>query len=426
VANVGKIVDKVDGFQQRHAWAAIPFGVYKKFSEDQAGNLAALISYYAFFSIFPLLLALTTILGFVLSGDPTLSAKIYNGAAGSIPLISQNSSQHPLKGSVFALVFGVLVAIWSGLAVASQAQSAFNVVWTIPRVDRPGFLPRIVRNLELVAVVGGGLIITTLIQGLISNTAKYGLNLGIGVSILGAVVGIVLNIGLLMVLYRRGTARELSWRDVFPGAIVGGIGWFVLQKVGSEFINSKVAGDKGTYGTFAVVIGLLSYFYLLSQITLYAAEINVVVAEKLWPRGLRALQGVATTDADERAYSAYPERERQAHDTAIGVDVDKQPDGQTDPADPNDPDDPDDPGSSRGRSAAPAAADDHSGTDRSGHSGHLGTDRSGHSGTTASGESGTNGSGDSADADGRGPVRVPGGHQDLSEAIARIKARDRA
>lgn len=323
MVDVGKTIDRADGFQQRHAWAAIPFGIYKKFGEDQAGNLAALISYYAFFSIFPLLLALTTILGYVLAGNAALQKKIFSSALGSFPIISSSSSVKPLTGNVFALVIGLGLALWSGLAVAQQAQTAFNVVWNVPRVDRPGFLPRLLRSLELVVVVGGGLIVTTLVQGFLSGTSKYGLDLGYGLVVLGAVVGIVLNVGLLMLLFNRGTGRDLTWRAVFPGAVVGGIGWFVLQKVGTHLVNSKVSGASGTYGTFAVVIGLLSYFYLLAQVTLYASEVNVVLADRLWPRGIRSLAGKATTEADERAYSAYPERERQAHGTDVDVDVDR-------------------------------------------------------------------------------------------------------
>jgi len=326
VVDVGTTVDRIDTFQQRHRWAGVAFAVYKKFSEDQAGNLAALISYYAFFSIFPLLLALTTVLGFVLAGHPALETRIYDGAVGNLPIIGQNSRQHPLTGSVFGLVFGLLLAIWSGLAVAQQAQTAFNVVWNIARVDRPGFVPRLVRSLELVAVVGGGLILTTLVQGAVSGSSVYGLHLGVGIDVLAAVVGIVLDVGLLVLLFRRGTGRPLTPRQVLPGAVVGGIGWFVLQKLATHLVNSKVHGASGTYGTFAAVIGLLSYFYLLAQVTLYAAELNVVLAERLWPRGLRALTGKATTEADERAYSAYPERERQAHGTDVDVDVDTRAD----------------------------------------------------------------------------------------------------
>ncbi len=324
------ILDRIDRFQQRHAWAGFGFAVYKKFGDDQAGNLAALISYYAFFSIFPLLLALVTVLGYVLAGNPSLEHQVFSSALGSFPIIGQNNQLHPLTGNPFALVVGVVLAIWSGLGVANQAQTAFNEVWNIPRTERPGFLPRIRRSGELVVVVGGGLILSTLVQGALSGSSIYGLNLGIGVVILGGVVGVALDTGLLLLAFRRGTALELSWRSVLPGAVVGGVGIFVLQKVGTGLVNQRVSGAQSTYGTFAVVIGLLGWFFLLSQLTLYCAEINVVAARRLWPRGLRTLTGVATTDADRRAYLAYPQQERQVHNTEVQVTM-TDPDQTRDP-----------------------------------------------------------------------------------------------
>ena len=311
----------VDRFQQRHRWAGLAFAVYKKFGDDQAGNLAALISYYLFSSIFPLLLALTTVLGYVLGGHPAAEKRVFSSALGNFPIIGENDPLHPLTGNAAALVVGLALAIWSGLAVARQLQNALAVIWDVPRVDRPGYVPRLLRSAELIGVVGGGLMIGTLVQGAVSASAVYGLRLGYGTVVLAAVVGIAFNTGVLALAFRRGAGIPLSWRQVFPGAAAGGVGWFVLQKFGTHLVNSRVSGAKGTYGTFALVIGLLFYFYLLAQVTLYCAELNVVLSKHLWPRGLRTLTGVATTEADERAYRAYPQRERQVHDTDVDVEV---------------------------------------------------------------------------------------------------------
>ena len=80
--------------------------VVKKFGDDQGGNLAALISYYAFFSLFPLLLVFTTILGFVLSGNPSAQQSIVHSALGQLPIISSSIKTHSLSGNVLALVLG--------------------------------------------------------------------------------------------------------------------------------------------------------------------------------------------------------------------------------------------------------------------------------------------------------------------------------
>jgi YihY family inner membrane protein len=326
----GKL-DVIDDFQQRHAWVGFPFAVYKKFGDDRAGNLAALIAYYAFFSIFPLLLALVTILGYVLAGHPDLQHKIFTSAVGNFPFIGQHGPSKPLTGNVVAIVIGLALAIWSGLKFAQTAQTAFNTVYDVPRVKYPGFVPRLLRSIQVVAIVGFGLAFTTLLQGVVSGSGNYGLDLGLGLVIAGAILGIVLNAGLFMVTFKRLTVKNVTWLDVLPGALVAAIAWFVLQKVGTNLFNSKVNGAKGTYGTFAVVIGLLGFFYVLAQITLYCAEINVVLSQRLWPRGLSSMKRTASTDADHRAYRNYAQREWQAKNLPVAVE-DGGPDGSRDPA----------------------------------------------------------------------------------------------
>lgn len=311
-------MERVDAYQQAHPWLGFPFGVYKKFGDDRAGNLAALISYYTFFSIFPLLMVLVTILGYVLAGHPDLQQQVAKGALGQFPIIGAGQAR-TLTGSPAALIIGLILAIWSGLAVAHTGQTAFNTVYDVPRTQWPGFAPKLLRSVELVIVGGFGLILTTLVQGAVSGSGNYGLPVGTGTAVAGAIVGIVLNMVVFTYLFRRLTVRALRNRDVIVGAAIDGVAWFVLQKVGTNLVSNKVNGAQGTYGTFAVVIGLLFWFYLLAQITLYCAEVNVVRSQQLWPRGLRSMSGEATTDADRRAYEAYPQRERLAHNMIVEV-----------------------------------------------------------------------------------------------------------
>jgi hypothetical protein len=63
-------VHRFDDYQQKSKWLALPMAVVKKFGDDQGGNLAALLAYYAFLSVFPLLLVFTTILAYALHGNP--------------------------------------------------------------------------------------------------------------------------------------------------------------------------------------------------------------------------------------------------------------------------------------------------------------------------------------------------------------------
>jgi YihY family inner membrane protein len=313
-----RAVRRLDVYQQRHPWVGFCFAVAQKFSEDQAGNLAALIAYYAFLSIFPLLLALVTILGYVLADSPALQHTLYSSAIGQFPLVGETSPMAPLRGDPIALVIGLILAIWSGLAVAQSAQTAFNTLYTVQRTQWPGLVQRLARSVELVVVGGLGLMITTLLQGLVSGVQNYGLHVGILGVILAAILGVLANTVLFVYLFRRLTVAKLGPRDVLPGAVTAALGWFVLQKVGTLLVNTKIHGAQNVYGTFAVVIGLLFWFYVLAQITLVCGEINVVYSRGLWPRGLRsALDAEASTAADHRAYSSYPQRELQAHNMDI-------------------------------------------------------------------------------------------------------------
>jgi membrane protein len=321
----GGFVSWVDRYQQSHASLAFPFAVFRKFGDDQAGNLAALIAYYAFFSVFPLLLTLTTILGYVLGGDPALERRVFSTALGQFPIIGQHDATQPLTGNPAGLVIGLVLAIWSGLGVAQMAQQAFNRIYGVPRAEWPGFLPRLLRSLEVVLIGGVGLIVTTLLQGAVSGADVYGLRLGVVGAVVGALIGVVLNTGLFTYLFRRLTIRSLSWRDVLVGAAIAAVAWFVLQKVGASLVNREVRGATRTYGTFAVVIGLLFWFYLLSQITLYCAELNIVLTQRLWPRSLRSLiEAQADNAADRRAYQAYPQLERQVHNVVVHTHVTDQ------------------------------------------------------------------------------------------------------
>src|SRR5438128_6085182 len=132
--DIQRTLRTVDDFQQRRRWLAFPFAVFKEFGDDQAGNLAALIAYYGFFSLFPLLLVLVTVLGFVLHGHPGLQDRVLNSTLGQFPIIGDQlrTNVHSLQGSGFALAIGVGGTLYGGLGVGAAAQNAMNEVWDVP------------------------------------------------------------------------------------------------------------------------------------------------------------------------------------------------------------------------------------------------------------------------------------------------------
>ena len=311
---VERAIRAVDRFQQGHAWIAFPFAVNKKFGDDQAGYLAALIAYYGFLSLFPLLLVFVTVLGLILGGGSHLADSIRQSALAQFPVIGQQIQVGQLRGSGLALAVGIVTALWGGMGVTQAAQNAMNEVWDVKRSERPNFFVGRLRSLLMLVVLGAFVVVATASAGLGASVGR-----GWWARILTVAIALVVNLGLYMVAFRVLTRKDLTWRDVLPGAIVGAVVWTVLQVLGTYFIQHQVANARSTYGTFALVIGLLVWIYLGAQVTLYAAEINVVRTERLWPR---SIVQPPLTEADRATYerAAVAEERRPEEDVAVGFD----------------------------------------------------------------------------------------------------------
>ncbi|MGH3205567.1 MAG: YihY/virulence factor BrkB family protein [Streptosporangiaceae bacterium] len=320
---VKRAVRAVDTLQQRHAWLAVPVAVWKKFGDDQAGNLAALIAYYSFVAIFPLLLVLVTVLDLVLKSDPGLQRRLLNSALSQYPVIGQQLGHiGPLHQSGLALVVGLLGTFFGARGVATAIQNALNAVWEVPFARRPGFGWSLLRSLALMVVIGLGLIGTTIL-----STAA-GRVFGPGATVAAVAVALVLNVGVFWLAFRLGTAQEVSWRQLRLGAVVAGVIWQILQYVGGYFVSHQLAHASPVYGTFAVVIGLLAWLYLEAELTLYAVEINVVTAYRLWPRSIAP---PPYTKQDRQAFQLYAQVEERSKDEDIVVgDQDPDPAGEDD------------------------------------------------------------------------------------------------
>jgi uncharacterized BrkB/YihY/UPF0761 family membrane protein len=184
--------------------------------------------------------------------------------------------------------------------VANAAQNAFNQVWEVPLVRRPGFLPGTLRSLGLILVVGLGQIATLTISGLAGGVGHS--FTGAGAYVAATAVALILNIGLFWVAFRLATASEIPGRDLWLGAILSAVVWQILQSVGTTLLRHDVSKSSAVSGTFALVLGLLAWFYLQAELTLYAVEASVVHARKLWPRSMFP---PPLTEQDKRAYELY-------------------------------------------------------------------------------------------------------------------------
>ena len=313
---VDRLLERIDAWQRGHRWSAFTFGVFKKFGDDQAGNLAALVAYYAFFSIFPLLLVLTTVLNRVLAGNPDLQRDVLDSALGQFPVIGDQLRENVggLPGSGLALVIGLVGALWGGMGAVLAMQTALDGVWNVPLKRRPNLLVGRLRALLMLIVLGVGILVLTF-AGPATRAAA-------GIPVLGSAASLAvsfgLGLGLFLVAFKLLCDADVSWRDLLPGAVAAAVAWSVLQLLGTMFVEHWVRGATSTSGVFAVVIGLLSWLYLQSQLTVLAAEVNVVKREHLWPR---SLTGRSLGDGDRRALARYAAVEQRVEGQDLVVDL---------------------------------------------------------------------------------------------------------
>jgi YihY family inner membrane protein len=316
------VMQKADALQKRTKPTSVGLATVKKFSEDHTTSLAAMIAFWAFFSIFPLFMVMVTVLGWVLPASE--KDTVLQHVAAMFPLLDPKTI-NGLTGSWWALVLGGVTSLWSGLGVVRTVQTAFNSVWEIPYHQRPKLIEQILRSLWVLATIGVGLVVTTLISGFVTSSST-GVNLGAAGRIAGYVISIVLDVGLFIAAFRMLTDREISVRDVLPGALFAGLAFFVLQELSAFIISRHLRSAQSTYRHFATVITILWWFYLQSIITLLGAQLNVVLKERLWPR---SLVDAPQTEADHRVLQAYAEERTYQPEEKVQARV--EPNGSASP-----------------------------------------------------------------------------------------------
>jgi membrane protein len=315
----GSRARRLDTFQRKHRWAGLPLAVIYKFVDDQGAYQAALLTYYGFVSLFPLLLLAVTILGFVLTDNPAAQQAVVNSALRNFPVIGDQIADnvHSLHGNVTALVVGILVSVYGGLGVTQAAINAMSQLWAVPVAERPGLGPAYGRGALYLLVVAAGLIITTLLTGL--TTAVGALLPGSAVTetvarIASALLAIAVNIGLIVVGFRMLTFRPISFRRHLPGAVIAALAWQLLLLIGTYLVTHELQGTSASYGVFGIVLGLLAWIYLSTLVVLLCAELNTVRVLRLAPRSLLSVAepaDTAVTAGDRRAFTAYAHAQRR-------------------------------------------------------------------------------------------------------------------
>lgn len=288
-------IRSIDSFQQRTFPFNFAFAVVKKFGDDSAGSQAALIAYFGFLSIFPLLLVLITVLSMVVS--PATEHRIVHSAISQFPIVGNQLSGangiHKLKsGSVAGLIVGLLGLVWGSLGITQAAQKAMAEVWNVPGVVRPGFLPRLGRSGAFLVVLFVDVIVTTAL----ASVTTFGGH-SVGVRVASIIASVVVDVGIFVLAFRVLTPKTIKTASLVRGAVLAGIAWAVLQYAGTALVAHQLRHSSQIYGYFASILGLIAFLFLAAEITLYAAEINVVLERRLWPR---SIVQPPLTDADLR------------------------------------------------------------------------------------------------------------------------------
>ncbi len=296
------VIERLDRFQRAHPRAGLPIAVVYKFADDQGNYLAALITYYGFLSLVPLLLLSSTILNFVLEGHPELQRELFDSVLGQFPIVgTQLADPQGVSGSGIGLAIGIVGTLYGGLGAAQAVQNAMNTVWRVPRNERPNPFAGRLRSLLLMTLIGGSIIVTTGLAALGSTFDYFGVVtktfIGLGTF---AVNGVVFTVA-----FRLATARRITLAQTVPGALIAAAAWQLLQYVGAVYVGSVVRTADEVNSVFALVLGLIAWIYLETLVVVLAVEFNTVRSLKLYPRALLTpfTDDVDLTRADRVSYT---------------------------------------------------------------------------------------------------------------------------
>jgi membrane protein len=313
---IDQSLTSVDKFQQKHSVLGFPYAVIKKYGDDEAGYEAALITYYGFLSLFPLLIVLTAVLQIVLKNHENLHHKIVTSLNQYFPVVGQQIEKglHGPHKTGLALVVGLLFMLYGARGIADAFRHAVDRLWQTPKSEKPSFPVAVFDSLKLIIFGAGGLIAATLLSSFATSLGRDFI-----FRILAIIISTLVLYGVFILSFTwAASSKHIGYRDFKMGALFAAIGIQFLQIVGGFVITHQLKNLSTLYGAFALVLGILFWIYLQAQIVLYSMEIDTVRKLKLWPRSITQKP---MTSQDKKAYSLYPQKERFHSDPPEEIDV---------------------------------------------------------------------------------------------------------
>ena len=300
------MLDRVDQIQQRHPVLGFPYAVIKRYGEDHGGWLGSLISYYGFFSLYPLLVVFATAATLLFRDRPETLQYILEALWSKVPFLTSalgdqvEDQVRSLTGNGWVLVVSLLVALWGGVGVVRVLQDTVNTMWGVPRYRRPNFLKKVLRGLLIIGLLGLGVVGTAIVAGV-----TLAVDLPIVAAVVAAIANVVLSAVVAIAVYHVVIGRSVTTRELLPGSIVIAAGTYLVTLLGGLYVKLVVTRMTSVYGPFATTIGLLAYVSLLVQVFVIGTEVNVVRAKQLWPRSMTK----RLVPADVRAMELTLQRE---------------------------------------------------------------------------------------------------------------------
>jgi uncharacterized BrkB/YihY/UPF0761 family membrane protein len=306
-----RLAATVDHWQRQRRAPGCAYGVIKKFGDDRANQYVVALGWYGFVAIYPLLLVVITIFGFI--GAASLGHTIVS-TLHEFPVVGTQfnpASSESLQGSGLGLVIGLLGLLYGAQGVTQTVQQAMAGVWNVPQTELPGFGSRLARSLIALTTIGGAFVVNAATGTIATNS-----NVTLALRILVLIGMVFVNLVLYAAVFRVTTPGGATTRALVPGASVASLGFTLLITVGSGLVQHQLRHSSNTYGQFGLVIGLVGFLFLLAKISLYGAELNVVLARRLWPRGILS---TPPTRADNWVLSQITHQSKRRDDQVIGV-----------------------------------------------------------------------------------------------------------
>ena len=253
-----------------------PFGialrVQDRFSELHGGHLAGAVTLQTFLALFPLLLLVMSVVGFFAANrNPNLAVELIKdfGLTGEAARTFSDALDKAVQTRGTTLGIGTIGLVWSSLGLVGALQYAYNQVW---QVEARGMKDKLV---GLAWFAGAAVLFVTSA----AVTALLGLLPGIlwPASLL---VTLAVNAALWLWTAKLLPNRDVGWRPLLPGAVLGAIGLEVLKLLGAFYVPQMVASSSAVYGSIGAVFAVLAWLFFFGRLVVYSSCLNVVLWER--------------------------------------------------------------------------------------------------------------------------------------------------